>query len=97
MSKQPIDITGKRFGRLVALEETEQRRNGSTVWLCQCDCGNVHLASYRTLMRGNTKSCGCLRMEGHAARWLLKRFKTEDEAIRFVKEIYSKEREGDYG
>lgn len=59
------DITGKRFGRLVAQEPTELRRNGSTVWLCQCDCGNVHLASYRTLVRGNTKSCGCLRMEGH--------------------------------
>lgn len=40
------DITGKRFGRLVAQEPTELRRNGSTVWLCQCDCGNVHLASY---------------------------------------------------
>lgn len=34
-----LDIAGQRFGRLVALKKAPSR-NGSTYWLCQCDCGN---------------------------------------------------------
>lgn len=90
MCAKPKDITGERFGRLVALEDTGMRKNDSPVWLCQCDCGNLHLAGYRQLSRGNTRSCGCLRMESQAARWILKRFSSEDEAVQFVRELYNK-------
>lgn len=34
------DISGQRFGRLVALYPTEKRVQNSVVWMCQCDCGN---------------------------------------------------------
>ena len=33
--------TGKRFGRLTALEPTTERENGYIVWLCRCSCGNI--------------------------------------------------------
>lgn len=51
------DITGHRFGRLVALE-----RQGRS-WLCQCDCGKQMIASGANIRKGNTKSCGCLKHE----------------------------------
>ena len=55
------DITGQRFGRLVAVESTQLRNNsGTTVWRCRCDCGNEVLTSLSQLTQGYKKSCGCL-------------------------------------
>ena len=56
------DKTGQRFGRIVALERVEGR-DRLPRWRCQCDCGETHVVSVRDLMRGDTKSCGCLRVE----------------------------------
>jgi len=57
------DISGKRFGRLVVLEPTEERNQNNVVWKCICDCGNVCSANTASLNRGHTKSCGCLHIE----------------------------------
>lgn len=57
------DITGQRFGRLVALERTEERKTEGVVWKCQCDCGNICYVSLGNLTQGKTKSCGCLNNE----------------------------------
>lgn len=53
------DLTGQRFGKLVALRATEERRGSSVVWECQCDCGNTVLVRSSHLTGLNTKSCGC--------------------------------------
>ena len=59
-----LDLTGKRFGRLIAVEATEKRDSkGSVVWLCQCDCGHVAEITADHLMHGNTVSCGCRKQE----------------------------------
>ena len=57
-----INLLGKRFGKLVVIEEA-QNRNGRTTWLCQCDCGNQKIVGTKELQNGDTKSCGCLRDE----------------------------------
>lgn len=57
------DLTGQRFGRLVAIEPTAKRCGGSVVWRCRCDCGNESLVSANALKEGNTRSCGCLKKE----------------------------------
>lgn len=58
------DITGKRFGELIALEPTDERSgNGSIIWKCQCKCGNTCHVAYFRLINKNTTSCGCLRHE----------------------------------
>ena len=44
-----IDLTGQRFGKLVALEKMESKSDGVTRWLCRCDCGNDHIVSYTNL------------------------------------------------
>lgn len=58
-----VDITGQRFGKLVALRPTEERKHGGVVWECQCDCGNIVKATKEHLRVGDAKSCGCLRNE----------------------------------
>ena len=57
------DIRGMRFGRLTALREAAPEEGGSGVWKCRCDCGKEIFCSKDSLMRGNTRSCGCLREE----------------------------------
>lgn len=59
------DITGQRFGKLVALTPTEERIRGSVVWKCRCDCGNIKLVPLTYLTSGGTQSCGCLIREAH--------------------------------
>jgi hypothetical protein len=55
-----IDITGHRFGKLVALHRTANAvTSRNSVWLCQCDCGNTHATRLSRLRDGTTKSCGC--------------------------------------
>lgn len=55
-----IDLTGKRFGRLIVIKENGRTKSGSKLWLCQCDCGKSVIASQGNLKRGNTMSCGCI-------------------------------------
>ena len=57
------DITNQRFGKLVAIQATEQRKNGGVVWECQCDCGEVCYVQLSSLLNGHTRSCGCLQKE----------------------------------
>ncbi len=57
------DLTGRRFGRLTVIEETDERRNGAVMWLCKCDCGNYTTARANHLKRGGVMSCGCYNKE----------------------------------
>lgn len=63
-----LDLTGTRFGRLVAQWPVGQKKNKSVVWLCLCDCGNLTYQYPSVLRDGNTRSCGCLNNECRAAR-----------------------------
>ena len=59
-----VDITGQRFGRLVAQYPSKRYdKSGSVVWHCQCDCGNEVDVPYNTLVYTNQKSCGCQKKE----------------------------------
>jgi len=56
-----IPMIGKRFGRLVVMEEAAERKNATVCWICICDCGKVTNPIKGTALRnGSTKSCGCL-------------------------------------
>lgn len=60
-----IDIAGQAFGRLIALEPTEMRKNGKIVWKCQCNCEEktICYVPITYLRSGQTTSCGCLKRE----------------------------------
>ena len=64
------DITGQRFGRLVAVQAKRIRTGTNSTgagWLCECDCGARTVVAYRRLAMGSTRSCGCLRRDVVAA------------------------------
>lgn len=61
-----LDISGKRYGRLVAIERCKPEKGKRTVWMCVCDCGNEANVNLGDLRSGGTKSCGCYRRENTA-------------------------------
>lgn len=58
-----IDLTGKRFDRLIVKERRGTDNWKSSLWLCKCDCGNECLVTSHNLRTKHTKSCGCLQKE----------------------------------
>lgn len=56
------DHIGERFGRLVVLSSAGIRKK-TKLWVCRCDCGVEKVVGVGNVMRGLTKSCGCLRKE----------------------------------
>lgn len=59
----PIDITCRRFGRLIAIAAVDRKR-----WRFRCDCGNETVAFKSNVKRGLTTSCGCFRREVSSIR-----------------------------
>lgn len=55
------DITGQRYGMLVALHPVEKSKNGTWKWRCKCDCGTEKVLFMTALRSGGTTSCGCNR------------------------------------
>lgn len=55
-----IDLTDKKFGNLLVLEDSGKRKSRRPIWKCRCDCGNDVEILGKYLLNGDTKSCGCL-------------------------------------
>jgi hypothetical protein len=65
---ETLDLTGMRFGRLVAVEQAEHIRSGNryrVAWRCICDCGNQTIVTADSLRAraNNASSCGCYRLD----------------------------------
>ena len=58
----PIDLTGQRFGRLVAVEPA-RAPGGVRGWRCRCACGGQTVVPTGGLRYGSVTSCGCARRE----------------------------------
>lgn len=54
-----IDLTGKRFGKLLVLEKAYSK-NYRVYWRCLCDCGQETFVPTSNLTRLHTTSCGCV-------------------------------------
>lgn len=61
--KHFVDLTGKRFGKLLVIKETGIDKWGSVLWECKCDCGNMYIARSGKLVQGRTTNCGCYTSE----------------------------------
>jgi hypothetical protein len=57
------DIAGQKFGRLTALHQTGERRDGRIMWRLRCECGREIDCSSHGLLGARTRSCGCLQRE----------------------------------
>lgn len=58
-----IDMIGKKFNRLLVVEEVGSNSHNKIVYKCLCDCGNTTNVVGSHLKNGNTKSCGCYMKE----------------------------------
>lgn len=65
-TKHWIDISGRRFGKLTAVEFKGTCKNGDAMWRCVCDCGQESTVKYNHLVSGAVASCGCLVKEAHS-------------------------------
>ena len=57
------DISGVRFGRLVAVRSVGKGNSFQLQWECRCDCGMTVVVNKKNLLSGHTRSCGCLRRD----------------------------------
>ena len=57
-----VDLTNQKFNRLTVLER-DQKKCNRVMWKCRCDCGNIISVSTNSLKSGNSKSCGCYKLE----------------------------------
>ena len=55
---QAKDLTGQKFGHLTALYRTENNKT-QTMWVCQCDCGEIKPMSAQYFTKAKDPSCGC--------------------------------------
>lgn len=65
MGRKIIDLTEKRFGKLVALSVHKYIDNTRIYWLCLCDCGKETIVTTSHLHCGKIRSCGCLKDKGN--------------------------------
>lgn len=58
------DLTNKVFGYWEVLYRVEGRTGHGSIWHCRCkNCGIEKDVQYGNLVKGKSKSCGCLRKE----------------------------------
>lgn len=57
------DIAGQRFGRFIVIGRSGVASDGSVLWECVCDCGEIRRVVGYELRRGRTASCGCYARE----------------------------------
>jgi hypothetical protein len=62
------DITGQKFNKLTAVKYVESNKEGKSIWLFKCDCGEEVARISKNVIRGGTKSCGCLKLKGSKLR-----------------------------
>lgn len=63
------DITGRRFGNLIATENTlNKSKSGNYIWNFICDCGNSYTSAAGNILSGHTTSCGCNKHTGFLKR-----------------------------
>ena len=58
---KPIDITGKKFGKLTVLGVHHLGKRNTRYWLCKCECGKETVQISANLKSGRIKSCGYQR------------------------------------
>lgn len=57
-----LNLVDKEYGRLKVIS-LAYIKNGRTFWNCRCSCGNETILLGKDIKNGNTKSCGCLKID----------------------------------
>ena len=62
MARVAFDLIGKSYGKLKVLKRATNIGD-RVAWKCLCSCGSKTVVRANQLTSGQTKSCGCLRVE----------------------------------
>lgn len=54
---------GEKYGRLTVIRPAGVDKHNKSLWVCLCDCGETKIVGGGNLKKGNSKSCGCARIE----------------------------------
>lgn len=60
----------KKFGNLLIVSTSRRGSDGRLMAFCRCDCGKTITAQNRSVVSGNTSSCGCLRIKKLSVAWM---------------------------
>jgi hypothetical protein len=60
------NLKGQKFGNLVVLRFSHTKHNA--YWVCQCICGKETTIRGSKIVKGQTKSCGCLVIKTNKER-----------------------------
>lgn len=60
MASKHKNLTGKIFGRLLAIQDIGCDRFGKHIYKCICECGNICYVKAERLTGGYKTSCGCV-------------------------------------
>lgn len=80
------DISGQRFGMLLAIRRGTNSRSGQPQWHCLCDCGNDPIAAKADLIRGHSTSCGCRRKKTLAQLMTTHGYRTAENREKYSRE-----------
>jgi DNA-binding XRE family transcriptional regulator len=61
--RTPVDLTGRKSGRLIVISKLPVRQQGHIYWVCECECTpgkKVYIAQDHLTPRFKIRSCGCL-------------------------------------
>ena len=47
-----IDLSGQRFGKLIAIKPIKDENGWYLQWLCECDCGKEKIVRTQNLKKG---------------------------------------------
>jgi len=69
IGKRFIDLTGQRFGKLVALYPIARNKFKNVSWQFSCDCGSRPVIDGCSALHGSRVSCGCARKGKNHNHW----------------------------
>ena len=72
-AKNFIDRTGQKVHRLTFLEYADTTRDGNARWRVRCDCGTEFITTGKSILCGDTRSCGCYLAEKNRIAGLKRR------------------------
>lgn len=52
-----LNLLNKKFGHWTVLERKLNSKEGSSMWICRCDCGREYLVQRSNLISGNSTQC----------------------------------------
>jgi hypothetical protein len=68
VAHKPRELREAKIGRLLFLDRVENDKHGKSRWRCRCECGRETVVGASSVLRGTTRSCGCLHLESISKR-----------------------------